>query len=211
MELYQAVRVVRPESSVEIGFAQGVSATAILKATDDNGTGIHHIIDPFQAGYQDCGLQMVKAAGLAHRMVFHRKFAEEVIPSIPTLDFAFIDASHLFDLSISEFVLVDKKLRVGGVVGFHDMWMPSQQALIRYILSNRSYRLHGASTVSPQKIPLKTRLGMTLRGMCARLPRAKAIFAADFLRPWHSFGLENLVLLQKTADDSRDWTFHARF
>ena len=57
----------------------------------------------------------------------------------PRVQFAFIDASHLFDLSVLDFTLIDKRLDVGGVVGFHDLWMPSLQKLVRYILTNRDY------------------------------------------------------------------------
>src|SRR5947209_6531734 len=126
--LYLAVRDLRPEVSVEVGFAQGVSAQAILQALEDSDQGLHHVMDPFQSRYAYSGVAMVERAGLSRRMIFHEKFAEEVIPALPEVGFAFIDASHLFDLTVSEFVLVDKRLKIGGVIGFHDMWMPAQQA-----------------------------------------------------------------------------------
>ena len=81
--LYKVVREGKPTYSVEVGFAQGVSAMAILKGLADNEKGIHHVIDPFQGNYEDAGLAMVERAGLDSRLEFHRKFAEEVIPSLP--------------------------------------------------------------------------------------------------------------------------------
>src|SRR5207253_9411867 len=98
-------------------------------------------MDPFQEKYEDAGLAMAARAGLDSRLQFHRKFAEEVLPTLPRLQFGFIDSSHLFDLTIEEFVMMDKKLDVGGMVAFHDMWMGSLQKFLRYVLSNRAYRL----------------------------------------------------------------------
>lgn len=213
MHLYLAVRDLRPEVSLEVGFAQGVSAQAILQALEDNVQGHHHIMDPFQSGYGYSGVTMVQRANLAHRMTFHEKFAEEIIPTLPEIGFAFIDASHLFDLTISEFVLVDKRLKIGGVVGFHDMWMPAQQAFIRYVLGNRAYRVYEAPGLPPAEED-GTRRSMAkklIRRFAATLPRAERVFAPDFLKPWEDFQLGNLVLLQKTGTDNRDWKFHQRF
>ena len=141
LTLYKAVRAIKPKRSAEVGFACGISALSILQALKDNGVGQHDVIDPFQADYGDVGLTMVKKAGVEAHFRFHRNFAEEIIPTLPRLQFAFVDASHLFDLSLVEFVLLDKKMDVGGLIGFHDMWMPSLQRLMRYILTNRSYEV----------------------------------------------------------------------
>src|SRR5450755_1812637 len=85
--LYRVVRAVKPSVSVEVGLAQGISALAVLQALADNGAGVHHVMDPFQEKYGDGGLAMVSRAGLDSRLQFHRKFAEEVIPSLPRLQF----------------------------------------------------------------------------------------------------------------------------
>jgi predicted O-methyltransferase YrrM len=49
VELYTVVRNMRPEYSVEIGLAHGISALAILAAISENRTGHHYVIDSFQA------------------------------------------------------------------------------------------------------------------------------------------------------------------
>lgn len=211
-ELYEAVRELKPAFSLEVGFAQGTSAQAILQALEDNGSGHHHVMDPFQEKFGECGLEMVRRAGLAHRMTFHRKFAEEVIPSLPEVGFAFIDASHLFDLTLCEFVLTDKRLSVGGVVAFHDMWMPAQQSFIRYVLSNRRYRVfRPAKAAKPSAGPRPSVIKELFRGVARKLPGADRMFAREFLKPWSDFELGNLVFLQKEAMDERDWQFHQPF
>ncbi|RFC48144.1 MAG: putative O-methyltransferase YrrM [Verrucomicrobia bacterium] len=210
MLLFEAVRQLRPERSVEVGLANGISTLAILGALEANGFGLHTVIDPFQSNYGDTGIAMVARAGLETRWEFHRKFAEEVIPGLPPIQFAFIDASHLFDLTLMEFVLVDKKLEVGGVVGFHDLWMPSLQAVYRYIVRNRSYEVWN---------PLGQRPATRNRGGWRRLVRrmltgidpVRKILTPEFAAPWAEEGLGNLILLRKTAEDHRGWTFHEPF
>lgn len=82
---------------------------------------------------------MVRRSGVETRLRFHEKFPEEVVPQLePGFGFAFIDASHLFDLTLLDFILVQKKLEPGAIIGFHDLWMPPLQKLWRYLTSNRN-------------------------------------------------------------------------
>lgn len=206
-EIYTMVRTLKPIHSAEIGFCCGGSGMAILQALADNANdGIHHVCDPFQTSYaKNAGLRNVEHAGLSKSLQFHEKFPEEIIPQLPRLQFAFIDASHLFDLSIAEFVLVDKKLDVGGVVAFHDLWMPSLRKVIRFLLANRNYEIvrSDGKAASPRKrasLPRRV-LARTLR----MFPKAEMLFSADALSPWVEFDLGNLAMLRKTADDTRDW------
>jgi hypothetical protein len=134
-----------------------------------------------------------------------------VIPGLGSIQFAFIDASHLFDLTLMEFNLVDKKLDVGGVVGFHDLWMPSLQTLFRYIQRNRAYDVWYPRGFEPPALKSRTGLKAKLRGLLSRLPKAEQIFSREWLHPWASEGLGNMVLLRKRAQDQRHWTFHEKF
>jgi predicted O-methyltransferase YrrM len=212
LALYRVVRALRPVTSVEVGLAQGISTTAILKALADNGAGTHHVLDPHQRHYDDCGLTMASRAGVAERMVFHARYAEDVIPQLGPVQFAFIDSSHLFDLTISEFVLVDKKLDVGGVIGFHDLWMPSLRKVVRYVLANRAYRVFP----SPQSAAAPPRWRASLKPALARALRAlpaagRRMLRPEVLQPWSALGLGSLVFLEKLAADDRHWTFHREF
>ena len=177
--LYGIVKDLRPEASAEIGLAQGISAMAILKALEDNKRGIHHVMDPFQARFDEIGLAMIRRAGLEERLRFHRKFAEEVVPSLPPLQFAFVDASHLFDLTLAEFVLLDKKLEPGGVIALHDAWMPSLQKCTRYILANRAYELvRDYDPAGPKRsFSVRSLIASATRGMARLLPSQRASFS----------------------------------
>ncbi|MGB8352593.1 MAG: class I SAM-dependent methyltransferase [Chthoniobacteraceae bacterium] len=209
VRLYETVKAIRPSASVEVGFAQGISTLAILQALHENGHGHHHVIDPFQKNFGNCGLAMVEKSGLGDRFTFHEKFAEDVIPSLPRLQFAFIDSSHLFDRAICEFVLADKRLDVGGLIGFHDLWMPSLQGAVRFILTNRAYTVHGPQLPKPD---MQGRFFTRAARMIANhVPGRDHIFAGEFLKPWRVLGIANMVLLQKNADDNRHWNHHNAF
>lgn len=198
--LYRAVRKIKPAHTVEVGLGLGVSSVAILQALENNSRGHHHILDPYaKEAYDDAGLVTIAESGLGHRMTFHRNRIEDVYGSIPECQFAFIDDGHIFDTTLAIFTLIDRRLKVGGVVGFHDLWLPSQQKVIRYILSNRHYVLWHPKWGEYQK---------------PAPPRWKPL--ARFLRPevtqeWKRIGIPNLPLLMKKADDDRKWDFHRDF
>jgi predicted O-methyltransferase YrrM len=212
LEVYSAVRAVGPDHSAEIGFCCAGSGLAILKGLEDQGRGMHHACDPYQSSYaKNAGLRNVERAGLAHRLHFQEKFPEEVVPALPSLQFVFIDASHLFDISILDFVLADKKLDIGGVVAFHDLWMPSLQKLVRYILANRNYEIYRPVPASESRRTMRSRLAGMLAGGLRRVPGADRLFARELLAPWSEFGFGNLAFLQKTGADTRDWRYHRPF
>jgi predicted O-methyltransferase YrrM len=209
--LYSAIRSIQPTHSLEIGLAHGISALAILGALSANGAGHHYIIDPFQQKYARCGQAMIKRAGFSDRHTFLEQFPEEAIPHLPRLQFAFIDSSHLFDLTVLEFAVIDKKLDVGGMVALHDLWMPSLQAVVRFILANRAYRLCRDFSPAPSERSLRA-CGKEFFSRCVRMiPAADHLFGSNVLHPWSSFRVQNLVFLSKLADDHRDWRFHQRF
>jgi predicted O-methyltransferase YrrM len=210
--LYQMVRRQKPRASLEIGFAYGLSTLAILKALQDNDQGHHFVIDPYERNYEYAGLAMVEKANLSHRMTFYENYLEEVYTDLPELEFAFIDNGHLFDQELFHFYLIDKKLKVGGLVGVHDAWIPSQAALVRFILKNRAYTI-----VNPRP---PARGWRWIRGMLFSwyLYWVQEIFK----RPMHykrvedlmfksSTEWDNLVILRKLADDERNWKFHHPF
>ena len=212
-QLYSMIRQLKPQVSVEVGLGQGFSTTAILQALADNGQGIHHVIDPYQKYFKNAGREMIKRAGLESHYVFHETFVENVVPNLPPVQFGFIDASHLFDFTIVEFVLIDKKLEAGGLVGLHDLWMPAQKKVLSYILRNRKYQIVRPQNAAPlaRKTNIKRNLQKRFSRTLARLPMAEQIFNAELLH-YHAHGnFDNLTILRKISDDGRDWRFHQAF
>jgi hypothetical protein len=210
-DLFKTVRRLAPLQSVEIGLAHGISASAILAAILANGSGHHHIIDPFQQNYGNTGMTMIGRAEYFSKFTFYEQFAEQVIPSLPSLQFAFIDSSHLFDLTISEFVLIDKKLEVGGLIAFHDLWMPSIQTVVRYILSNREYEICRDLTDQDCKVSIQNRFREIMAQEFSKFPMLRRLLSPNALKPWSVFRTGNLIFLRKLKIDDRDWRFHQRF
>lgn len=213
LALYRAVHTLAPSASVETGFAQGVSTIAILQAHADRGNGAHHVIDPFQAHYGDAGLESAARASLTAPLRFHRRFPDEVIPTLPRLQFAFIDSSHLFDHTIAEFVMIDRKLDVGGIIALHDLWMPALQRVIRYVLSNRAYdRVRTFDSATPTLTrPAPSEAISPLAHILRTFGRTRRLLRQDILKPWKEYKMPNLVFLRKTDEDRRDWRFHRDF
>ena len=210
--LYSAVRSIRPDCSLEIGLAQGISALAILAGISANGPlGHHYVVDPFQKNYANCGEAMITLAGFADRHTFLERFPEEVVPQLPRLQFAFIDASHLFDFTMMEFVLVDKKLEIGGIIALHDLWMPSLRTVLRFIHTNRAYRIRRDFS-GPIPVPtLRQRSIEFVSYGLKKVPGTRRLLNSNLLDPWSAFRLTNLVFLEKQQEDSRDWRFHREF
>src|SRR3989442_5517988 len=73
--LQQLILENRPQTTLEIGMAMGMSILAILYALQKIGGGTHTAIDPHQRagspdGYNGVGLSMVKRAGFAENFEF---------------------------------------------------------------------------------------------------------------------------------------------
>lgn len=213
-DLYQSVKDLSPINTMEIGLAYGLSALTFTQALNDfKSKGKHHAIDPFQEEFNTVGLKTVQFHGLSEYFVFHGQFPEKCQDSLPEVGLAFIDGSHLFDYTILDFMVCDRKLVSGGVIAFHDCSMKSVQKAIRYVLTNRSYEMWAPSNLINWNPPLtlamffKTVIGKTLR----LIPGANNIFSPELLKPWHEIGRRNLLFLRKKSQDQRDWRFHTKF
>ena len=213
LQLYSVVRTLHPENTLEIGFCSAGSGLAILKALEDGGKGMHHAVDPFQTTYaMGQGRYNVAAAGLAHRLCFFETYPEDAIAKIPRVQFAFIDASHLYDLSMLDFVLADKRLDEGGIMALHDLWMPSLQKLVRYILTNRHYEILDLEQQRPAARPrLMHGIKQTWSRSASKVPFLRKLLAPEVLHPWSLYNSPNLLFLRKLKEDDRAWSFHQTF
>ncbi len=189
LEVYSAVRALGPDHSAEIGFCCAGSGLAILKGLEDQGHGMHHACDPYQSTAKNVDCAMSSARVWRTVSIFKRVPGGRV-PALPSLQFVFIDASHLFDISMLDFVFADKKLDVGGVAAFHDLWMPSLQKLVRYILANRNYEIYRGLDPSRNlgERDAFSACGDALAADSRQPPGADRLFANELLAPWSEFG-----------------------
>lgn len=194
MLLYDVVRKVKPKRSVEIGFGQGISTLAILQAIKENSTGFHYVIDPYQHEYQFSGPAMLKKAGLENNYEFKEEFPENVLPNLEPVDFVFIDASHLFDLSMLDFIYANRILNVDGILGFHDLDMKAINKLITYILRNHDYEiLKDINNFPVYSNKFKAELLESPRNF------VRTIYY-ELKKPIRFWGIGNLVFLKKTGE-----------
>ena len=143
-DLYALITETKPRVAVEIGLANGYSTLAILQGLADKKCGMLLSIDPFQiTDYRGAALMNARRCGLDG---YHLWWGENSLLALPKLleakarvDFAFIDGNHMFDYTMIEFCYLDKILRKGGIVVFHDYCYPSVRACVNFIERNFPY------------------------------------------------------------------------
>jgi predicted O-methyltransferase YrrM len=143
-ELARLVREEGAESTLETGMAVGLSTLAICGVHAERNRGRHVAIDPFQStDWRSIGRLNVRRAGVEDRVRLLEERSELALPRLVEegleLDLALIDGLHLFDHTIVDFFYVDRMLRDGGLVVFHDTWMPAVAAAVGYVRTNRAY------------------------------------------------------------------------
>jgi predicted O-methyltransferase YrrM len=214
--LQRIVRDIKPERSLEIGCAYGVSTLYICEALASGeasapanaslkGTARHIVVDPFQSRqWRGIGAKNIREAGFASLVDFREERSEVVLPQLVdagvVLDFAFVDGWHTFDQVMVEFYFLNRLLRVGGVIAFDDANRRSINRVVRHALTYPAYRVYGterADAIRP------TVLGRSRRAL-TKVPAISGILRPDFLRKdWDLGILGSCVAIRKVADDDR--------
>lgn len=218
--LYGLVRRLRPETTVEVGMANGLSTLFITAALEAEGQGRHIAIDPYQTTeWQSTALGLLRQAHLAHRVELVERPSHMALPELERAgirsQFLFVDGSHLFDYVMADFVAADRILDVGGLLVLDDSDWPAVRAAIRYILLNRHYSVaHPEVVIEPP--PGRTRLpGRFLRGLAKGNRRLAGLLRHDFVVPDRELKvMGRCVALRKEAEDDRnsqDEKLHNRF
>jgi predicted O-methyltransferase YrrM len=153
--LQEIIRRQRPQVSVEVGCAYGISSLYICEALREVNAVKHIIMDPYQHSvWKDIGIGNLKRAGYADLIEFREdvsyKCLTKLIEKDVKIDFAFIDGNHTFDYVLVDFFLIDKLLRPGGIVVLDDFTYPSIRSVCRYVLLNLAYKCIGPQS---RKLP----------------------------------------------------------
>jgi len=143
-EIERLVRDMALTRTLETGMAYGLSTLAICSVHEERGEGDHIAIDPHQStDWGGIGRLNLKRAGLSGRAEVIEARSDEALPRLREegvrIDFALIDGLHLFDATLVDFFHADRMLERGGVVVFHDTWMPAVQQAVAYVRANRAY------------------------------------------------------------------------
>jgi predicted O-methyltransferase YrrM len=143
-EIARLVRDLELTSTLETGMAYGLSTLAICGVHEARGAGSHIAIDPYQSSdWGGIGLLNLERAGLSGRARVIEARSDEALPRLRDegvrIDFALIDGLHLFDATLVDFFHADRMLDRGGVVVFHDTWMPAVAQAVAFVRENRAY------------------------------------------------------------------------
>lgn len=130
--------------TIETGMAAGHSAVAIATVHARRGEGLHTCVDPHQTtGWASAGVKLCGRAGVGDLIELVEQPSELALPALAAkgaqFDLAFVDGLHLFDHILIDFFYFDRMLDEGGIVVFHDTWMPAVQKAIGFVVANRAY------------------------------------------------------------------------
>jgi predicted O-methyltransferase YrrM len=143
-EVERLVRTLGLTRTLETGMAYGLSTLAICGVHEERGEGFHIAVDPHQStDWGGIGVLNLQRAGLDRRARVIEARSDEALPRLRDegvrIDFALIDGLHLFDATLVDFFLIDRMTDVGGVVVFHDTWMPAVAQAVAFVEANRAY------------------------------------------------------------------------
>jgi predicted O-methyltransferase YrrM len=160
MCLYNLCKKIKPNRTLEIGFANGYSTIFFLASIKSIGMGYHVAMDPFEiSDWHGIGLKKVEELKMDS---FFRFVPEYDLFGLPDLARAkqkfnviFIDGDHRFDYIFLDFTLADYIIADNGYIIFHDLWMPSTKKVLKFIKNNRSDYEVQTDIFSPQMLVLK--------------------------------------------------------
>jgi predicted O-methyltransferase YrrM len=209
--LQRLVEEIKPQVSIEIGVAFGISSMFICEVLDRIDAKKHIAIDlgPIKKAGSDeldrfgLGLFNIARCGYDHLVEPYAMPSEIALPDLlrrgQRLQFAFIDGWHSFDHALIDFFYINKMLDVGGVVAFHDAGHPNIRKLLKYISTYPSYRIF-------KEISRPKAIFSTQRKSVEKLI-AYALFLIRRLYPYRP----TCVAMQKVSEDQREWTWFKDF
>jgi predicted O-methyltransferase YrrM len=199
--------------TLETGVAFGASAIAICYAKKDlqSVDKMHYGVDPNQSGfYANAANVSLEREKLDNQFTLLEGPSHTEIPKLidrgVKLDFAFIDGWHTFDYTLIDFFLIDKMLKVGGMVAFHDMQALSKQKVLRFILNHRKYKIQKQYAVKGNESLIKTLKFFVWRGF-----KYPLLLRSWFYWHYQLFNSSGLIVLQKMQDFEPNYDFFKRF
>jgi len=214
--LQNIIEEIKPQITLEIGLAFGVSALFISEALTAVNGEKHIAVDPFQNGvvYQGIGLENLKKGGFESVVKFYEKPSYLALPELIEenikIDFAFIDGNHVFDYAMLDFFYIDLLLNTGGIVVFDDADFNAVHKLCRYVVTNRSYEVYRCFDTNRAKQSLIDKM---LYAVSIKSYTLKSCLKPEITNPDWLFGITNsrCVAMRKLSNDNRPWDFYSDF
>lgn len=210
--LQNEIYALKPQISLEVGLAYGISSLFICEALQKIGAKKHVIIDPYQTTeWLGIGLRNLMDAGYSDLIEFHERYSYSLLPELSRadlrIDFAYIDTTKLFDYVLVDVFFIQLLMREGGVLFLDDCAAPGIRKVCRFLAKHpgwRVYRSLGSHAESPRKKLLNT--------ISSVVPKANSIFASDILTLDSALGIAGQCIgFQKIQDDNRHWSWFEDF
>jgi predicted O-methyltransferase YrrM len=211
--LQELINEVRPDSSLEVGLAYGISTVAILEALSKPGKEFHHrVIDPFQQDWKDIGLLNIERAGFMDKVTFYRKFSDQVLPELTAqglkVQFAYIDSTKVFDILMTDVYYITKMLETGGILALDDCGWPGIRILARFLSQHPAYEVYkGFGIDRPvRKLRPVKKIYYFLIGL---LPFKNRVFGSYNFKSDEALGVNyNCIAFKKIKEDDRNWDWY---
>jgi predicted O-methyltransferase YrrM len=132
---------------LETGFGRGGSAAVLLAGSSQVGARVISVDPAFRHWAGDTGLRYLHHAQAIDRHILVEQPSETFLPAklcdpvFDRLHLAYIDGSHLFDIALVDFVLLDRLLEPGGVIAVDDAMSPAVYTLLSFVANNLAYRV----------------------------------------------------------------------
>jgi predicted O-methyltransferase YrrM len=211
--IFKAFSIVKPDVSLEVGFAYGISTLYACDALAQNQRESRHIIiDPNQStDWHGIGLKNVTRAGYGHFIELHEEKSEIALPNLlskgTTIQAAVIDGWHTFDHTLVDFFYINKMLDVGGIVILDDANWPAIQRLTYHIATYPAYEVFMKTGIA--HTPAEADLLAALRTKVRRM-LAKATNMPVFKRHW-DYPAPSCIAYRKIKPDNRNFNWHVDF
>lgn len=213
-EAEMLVRVIndfKPERTLEIGLAMGASALCFVDtATRNNPKSLHYAIDPNQfKDYGGAGVQLIKNAGLDSNFKLIEGKTHEVfhyfLDNNIKVDMAFIDGWHTFDYTFVDFFFIDKILKDGGILAFHDMYALSKQKVLKFIKTHRDYAVLDKYMIKEKDFV------KTMKFFVWRLFNHPGLLFSKFHWKFQTRSPYGIIFLQKKSSFEPNFDFYKSF
>ncbi len=215
--LYDIVRDTRASRTIEAGMAYGISTVCLADAVRQvSGERGHHIaVDPSQtSGWRGGGVAQVARAGLTGVLELIELPSHTALPQLlargERVQVGFIDGAHTFDHALIDFFYIDQMLDTGGVIVLDDVGYPAINAVVRFILANRSYTLDRVLEYADQSSP-SLRARRQLKHLLRPLARTDRDPSPAHETLFTRIARAHTVALRKTAADTRRFDHFERF
>ncbi len=187
---------------VETGIAREISSLAICEALSKT-DGKLYGIDPCQGSEHNyAAVETLREFGFHDRFELTELGSEVALPQLYAqkfkCDMVFIDGIHRFLERSVDYLYADRMLRIGGILAFHDLHLPSMKKVLKMIRTHGTYELVQTPTARPS-IPRRVRL------------LAGAIFKRRPSCLWWPNRFSNLLVLKKKAEFDGDFLWHRNF